>query len=189
MLKNGMTIPLGIVVRKTPGATAWAQWAWKVVGVLPGAAPESWKVLRREGDAVEYQAGTVDLELWRSDTEAYLAELETKSPGVYVVMNRVDAASDAAPDFEVLLATLSPYEAQDYADTGEDIVEKVPMPAKLRMLLRGFVEEHHRPEEFVKRRRDKKRVDLIEDGVGDARIDQASDVYRAPTSKKRAVLQ
>ncbi|MDE0408553.1 MAG: DUF3305 domain-containing protein, partial [Alphaproteobacteria bacterium] len=35
-------------------------------------------------------------------------------------------------------------------------------------------------EPFVKRQRDRRRVDLAEDGKGDPRIRQMSDVYRAP---------
>ncbi len=85
---------------------------------------------------------------------------------------------------QVLLATASPYEAQDYADTGEELVEKVPMPAGLVAWIRDFVELHHEDEVFIKRRRNKARIDLKEDGIGDARIRQASDVYRAPSRKE-----
>ena len=46
--------------------------------------------------------------------------------------------------------------------------------------VRDFVEQHHVEEEFVKRKRDRKRVDLVEDGIGDVRIQQDTDVYRAP---------
>ncbi|MEC8196291.1 MAG: DUF3305 domain-containing protein, partial [Pseudomonadota bacterium] len=71
---------------------------------------------------------------------------------------------------------------QDYADSGEELLELVPMPEGLVAFLRDFVEEHHEEETFVKRRRDKKRIDLEEDGRGDARISQLTDVYRAPRS-------
>ncbi len=54
------------------------------------------------------------------------------------------------------------------------------MPEGLVAWVRDFVLKHHEHEEFIKRRRDKKRVDLNEDGKGDPRIRQTSDVYRAP---------
>jgi hypothetical protein len=54
------------------------------------------------------------------------------------------------------------------------------MPPGLVAWVRDFVEQHHVEEEFVKRKRDRKRVDLVEDGVGDVRIQQDTDVYRAP---------
>ncbi|MCK4712702.1 MAG: DUF3305 domain-containing protein, partial [Marinosulfonomonas sp.] len=96
-------MPLGIVIRKSPGVTRWAKWIWKAVAVLPGAAQESWKELRRDGDVVEYHAATVDLELFRTDTEAYLTGLSTKVPAIYVVMREATDV-DAPQDVEVLLA-------------------------------------------------------------------------------------
>ena len=112
------TLPLGVVVRRTPGVTRWAAWAWRVAGVLPGAPQADWRELRREGDAVEYHAATVDLTLWAAETEAYLTALSESPPCVYVVLRDTDARD--AP-MEVLLATASPFEAQDYADSGEEI--------------------------------------------------------------------
>lgn len=171
-------IPLGVVVRRTPGVTRWARWHWTAVALLPGAAPADWTVLRRQGDTVEYHAATLTLTLWASDTEAYLANLSDRIPSIYVVM-RAEPKGDLPLD--VALVTASPFEGQDYADNSDDIVEKVPMPEGLVAWVRDFVQDHHEHEVFIKRRRDKARVDLHEDGKGDARIRQDSDVYRAPT--------
>lgn len=167
-------LPLGIVLRKTPGVTRWARWHWRAVAVLPGAGSADWRELRREGDAVEYHAATLPLTLWATDTEAYLANLSDRIPAIYVVLR----AAEDAPVAE--LVTASPFEGQDYADNGEDLVEKVPMSEGLVAWIRDFVTAHHVEEAFVKRRRNKARVDLVEDGKGDARIRQDSDVYRAP---------
>lgn len=183
MQERCISIPLGIVIRKSPGVTRWAKWAWKAVAVLPGAGPANWHELRRTGEAVEYHATTVPLALHRTEAEAYLSGISTRSPSIYVVM-RETTDPDAAQDIEVLLATASPYEAQDYADSGEEIVELVPMPEGLISWIKAFIDKHYEPEEFIKRRRDKARVDLVEDGVGDARISQLSDVYRAPGKSK-----
>lgn len=177
---KSVSIPLGIVIRRTPGVTAWVKHVWKAIAVLPGAASANWSELRREGDTVEYHAATLPLELHRAETEAYLHGLSARIPSLYVVMR--DGESDAPLD--IVLITASPYEAQDYADTGEELVEKIPMTEGLVAWIRDFVETHHEDEVFVKRRRDKKRVDLKEDGIGDARIRQISDVYRAPTQKE-----
>ncbi len=170
------TIPLGIVLRRVPGVTRWQKFSWKAVAVLPGAAQADWKELRREGDWVDYHAATVALDLHGAETEAYLTGLSDAQPGVFVVMRQEDTNDRPS----IVLATASPYEAQDYADTGEEIIEKVPMPEGLIAWVRDFVEAHHVEEEFVKRKRDKKRVDVVEDGIGDARIRQTADVYRAP---------
>lgn len=185
MTEKSKTIPLGIVLRKSPGATRWSKWVWQAVAVLPGAGPASWREIRREGEIVDYHAATVPLELYRTDTEAYLTELTTKVPSIYVVM-RETMAHDSG--LEVVLATASPYDGQDYADNGEDIVELVPMPPALKALVHNWVAKHHHQERFVKRQRDKSRVDLKVNGVGDARIRQESDVYRAPGSAKPEML-
>ena len=67
---KSQTIPLGIVVRKSPGMTRWAKWVWRVVDILPGAGPADWTVLRDEAEVTEYHAATVPLSLYVSDTEA-----------------------------------------------------------------------------------------------------------------------
>lgn len=167
------------MIRRSPGVTRWAKWVWKAVAVLPGAGPADWQVLGHEADVTDYHAATVDLELFRTDTEAYLAGISTRTPAVYVVM-REAVEPDAKQEIDVLLATVSPYDAQDYADSGEDIVEKVAMPVGLIDWIKAYIDQHYEEEKFVKRRRDKRRIDLIEDGIGDARIVQATDVYRSP---------
>ncbi len=178
--RKSISMPVGIVVRRLPGTTRWVKFVWKAVALLPGASDARWKELRREDDVIEYHAATLPLELHRTDTESYLHGLSAKVPALYVVMRE---ALDDQP-LDMLLVTASPYEAQDYADTGEELVEKVPMPEGLIAWIREFVEAHHEDEVFVKRRRDKKRIDLKEDGIGDARIRQTADVYRAPRRKE-----
>ena len=179
MQECAASVPLGVVVRRTRGATRWAPWAWRVAGVLPGAEDAEWRELRREADAVEFHAATVPMELWTSETEAYLTGLSARAPSVYVVM-REAAGGDPERGIEIVLATASPYEAQDYMDSGEEIVERVPMPEGLAAFVRDFAAEHHREEGFVKRVRDDARKKRAETGKGDPRIRQMSDVYRAP---------
>lgn len=177
-------MPLGIVIRRTPGVTPWARWAWKAVAVMPGAAAADWTLLR-EGEGVsEFHAATLPLELHRADAEAYMQGLTASPPSVYVVMR---SGSGDRPD--LMLVTASPFEAQDYADTGEDLVEKVEMPVGLVAWVRDFTLAHFKEEEFRKRRRDRTRTDLEEDGVGDARIPQLTDVYRAPAKSRKERLQ
>ncbi|MGP6085748.1 DUF3305 domain-containing protein [Antarctobacter jejuensis] len=174
-------MPLGIVLRRAPGVTRWAKWVWTASAVLPGAGPADWRELRREGDAAEFHAATLDLELHGADTGAYLHELQARSPSVYIVL-RDEGGSDCP--LNVLTVTASPYEAQDYADSGEEIIEKVPMPPALLGFVAEFVEEFHEEEVFIKRKRDKKRVDLEQDGIGDPRIDKL-DVYASPKLQRR----
>ena len=60
------------------------------------------------------------------------------------------------------------------------------MPDGLHAWIADFVETYYAEEAFVKRRRDKSRTDRVEDGIGDERIKQVSDVYRAP--RRREVI-
>lgn len=178
------SLPVGIVVRKSPGQTRWQRWVWKAVAVLPGARPASWQVLRSEGPVVEFHAATLPLDLWRTDTEAYLSTLSARVPCLGVVM-RPDPAGGAP---ELMLVTASAYEAQDYQDSGEEAVELVPMPEGLVAFIRDFVEAHHQEEPFVKRRRDRVAMDRKDDGIGDPRIQQLTDVYRAPGATGRKAV-
>lgn len=179
--KSDRSIPVGVVMRRTPGVTRWAAWAWKAVAVLPGAAPADWRELRREGDTVEFHAATRRLNLFAAETEAYLHGLEVRVPSIFVVLRR----SEGEHPLHVVLVTASPYEAQDYGDNGEDIVEKVPMPPGLMAWIREFVDDTHQHEEFVKRRRKNDRLDRRQDGIGDARIPTMADVYASPALKRR----
>jgi hypothetical protein len=178
------SMPVGIVLRKTRGVTRWVPWTWTATAVLPGAGPADWRELRREGETVEYHAATAMLELHGADTEAYLHGLHSEIPSVYVVMRE---SEDGPMPYEVLLVTASPYEAQDYTDSGEEIVEKVPMPHGLVAWVRDFVETYHEEEVFVKRKRDKQRVDFKEDGIGDPRVGKAGDIYASPALKRRRI--
>jgi uncharacterized protein DUF3305 len=176
------TMPLGIVLRKAPGVTRWARWTWQAVAVLPGAAAADWHLLRQDGETADYHISTPHLELHGAESEAYLSGLSDRIPSIYTVLR---ASGDDARPWQVLLVTASPYEAQDYADNGEDLVEKIPMPEGLIAWIRDFAQKYHEHEAFVKRRRDRQRVDTVEDGVGDARIPQLTDVYRAPHKPDR----
>lgn len=182
---NSQSIPLGVVMRKTPGVTRWAKWAWRAVDVLPGAGPARWKVLRTEGQVTDYHAATVPLELFVSDTEAYVHELQARQPSIYVILSP-DETSPETP-WKLSLATASPYEAQDYCDSSEVLVEKVPMPEGMLAWVADFVNRHHEEEEFVKRKRKNMNVDGDQDGIGDPRIVQDSDVYRSPRRRRESM--
>ena len=174
------SVPLGIVMRKTPGVTRWVKWNWMPVAVLPFADESKWKLLRSEGECEEYHAATLPMELHAADAEAYMAGLATRPPCVYVVMRQDD------DEIDFVTLTASPYEAQDYADTGEEVVEKVVMPEGLVAIIRDFANIHYEEDVFIKRKRRKWSEDRVDEGKGDARISQLADVYRAPSSSRKA---
>lgn len=60
---NAQSIEVGVVIRKSPGVTRWAKWAWQAVAVLPGAAQASWKVLRSENEVTDYHAADLAIDI------------------------------------------------------------------------------------------------------------------------------
>lgn len=151
---------VGIVVERRDSSHPWGHHIWRPVAVMPGAAPMDpagpWTLLK-QGDGWEhYLAGSLEMEIWRTDTEAYLDGLSSDSPRVFVVLRE---AEEGEHEYIPFLATVSTYEAQDYTDGGEDVVEGVPMPGEVLTWLRSFIEAHHNPEPFKKRRLRGKRDD------------------------------
>lgn len=177
-------LPVGAVVRRSPGVTRWAREVWKPVAVIPGAPDAFWKELVREGEVVDFHAATVTMELFRADVEGYLVSLNMAVPSVWIIMDR-DESRKSPSGWFVSAITASAFEAQGALDSGESIVEPVPVPESLAAWIKEFVDLHYIEEPFKKRQRDKHRTDSIEDGKGDARIHQESDVFRAPSNSRK----
>lgn len=149
-----IAMPLGIVVEKRRIQNRWASHMWCPVAVLPGAAEtDEWRLLKQEDGVETFQIATLPLRLYRKETEAYMANLANEPPAIYVVLRDDSDADPDAPEIRAVRATASPYEAQDYLDTGEDIVEAVPMPPGLIAWVREYTERHHVDVAFKKRKR------------------------------------
>ncbi|WP_041340745.1 DUF3305 domain-containing protein [Marinobacter similis] len=179
---------VGAVVRRSPGVTRWVKEIWKPVAVIPGAPDAFWKELVREEDVVDYHAGTVTMELFRADVEGYLVSLNMAVPSIWIIMDR-DVTSQSPSGWVVSTITASAHEALDALDSGESIVEAVPIPESMAAWIKEFIDMHYIEEPFKKRRRDEVRVDGAEDAKGDPRIRQESDVYRAPANIKKPRIQ
>lgn len=178
-----LEIPMGVVLRRRPGVTRWAKWAWSAVAVLPNAGPGGFRVLREEGDVTDYHAATVPMLLHRTEVESLRTALMMSPPSVFAVLDKGPNASNEH-GIAVHAVTANADLAMDWQDSAEMIVEPVAMPEALIGLIRDFCEAHYKEEIFVKRKRDKMRIDRAEDGIGDARIRQTVDVYRSPASQK-----
>ena len=146
-----LSISLGVVIARDKIDHPWQEHAWRPVSVFLNA-PEigSWRELRRDLTSVHYHAATLPLELHAKETIGYVANLDTGSPLVYVVL-RPTSAGDTP--MQVAVITASPYDAEVYGYDGSEIVGGVAMPEPLVELLEAFVAEHHVEEPFVKRQR------------------------------------
>lgn len=179
---RSIDMPVGVVMQRRPGVTRWQKWAYAPIALMPGAGPAHWKLLREDGDVSEFHIGTRTLTLWRTDAEAYRVGLAESVVCAYVVLQ----PSDDEWPYKVKLITANPHEAMQYADGGDDVVEKVPMPPALVAWVQEWTDLHFVEEPFVKRKRKRYLEDKVEDGKGDPRIAQVSDVYRAPSSARKA---
>ncbi|MGF1658928.1 MAG: DUF3305 domain-containing protein [Rubrimonas sp.] len=180
-MERRRSIPVGIVVRRTPGATRWSQWCWRAVAALPGAEDADWRELRREGDAVEFHAATGALVLHRADAEAYAENLDSGAPSIWAVMHKT---GEADRPFRLHALTASPHEAQLTLETGEELIERIPLTPALAGWIAEFVETHYEPEAFRKRQRAPADPTAFANAKGDARVRQASDVFRTPGELK-----
>ena len=124
------------------------------------------------------------MELFRADVEGYLVSLNMKEPSVWIILDR-DITGQSPAGWVVTTITASAHDALDALDSGESIVEAVPIPESLAAWIKEFVDMHYVEEPFKKRRRDEIRVDGVEDAKGDPRNRHDSDVFRAPTTIRK----
>ena len=158
-----LSLPLGVIVEKRASSHAWQDHIWLPIAVFQtDDLNADWKVMMEGEGFTRYHAATAYLNLHRKETDALNLNLEGEGE-IYVVLSE-DESENAKMPYKVHLVTASSYEAQDYLDTGEDIIEKVPMPEPIAALIAAFANEHHVEEKFIKRKRDK--LDLKEHKFG-----------------------
>jgi len=159
-------LTVGIIVERRKIDNPWKEFRWEPVDIVPGITVEpgaEWKLLREENDWAHFLIGSKDIELFRSETEGYRSNLSNDPPRVYVVLCPGEEAGDN--EFIPFLATVCPYEAECYTESGEDIVEGVPMPIEVAAWVQTFVDEHHVDMPFQKRKQ-KKAYDPRKGGLG-----------------------
>ena len=96
-----------------------------------------------------------------------------------------DYSGDDEIDIHLAEISLSPYNIQDYEDCGEDQVEKLPLQGPIADFVKEFVEIHFKPEPFIKRKRDKARVDRDQPGGADPRLRRSGDMFQVPSDRKK----
>ncbi len=145
-------IRVGVVVERRKAASQWIDYVWRPVTILPGqpdAAP--WTVLSADAEATTFYAGTMEIELHRSETSNYRDNLASGAPAIWVSMR----PTETDPPYKIVAATVDPAEGESYTEAGTDLVETVPMPEIIRHAVAAFVAEHHVERQFIKRKRDR----------------------------------
>jgi Protein of unknown function (DUF3305) len=144
-------MPVSIIVERRKSQHPWQDHVWRPIGVLPRANPERWTLLVEGEGWAHFLACTLPLELHRGETEGYLVNLSQVPPVVYVVLRRGETTDEM--EIEPFHATVCPYEAMSYGESGEEIVEGVPMPTEVHDWVKKFVATHHVEAPFVKRKK------------------------------------
>ncbi|MBR0879806.1 hypothetical protein ABIF65_004248 [Bradyrhizobium japonicum] len=145
-----LRFPVGIVVERHKAGSAWTDFVWRAVAVLPdepGTRP--WTVLREEDGTTLFYAGSATVDLYPSETARYRDNLASGSPSIWTVLS----PAESAWPYSVTAATADPSEGEAFTEAGANLVEAVPMPEMLREAIESFVAEHHVEREFFKRKR------------------------------------
>ena len=144
---------VGVVIERRNSDNRWIDYLWQPVAVIPGAPPLEedgmWRLLQEGEGWCQFHMGTLDLELHRGETEGYRANLRS-SPQIYVVLVRGEEADE--PEVVPFLVTACPYEGESYTESGEEIVEGVPMPLEVQGWIEDFIEKHHVDQPFKKQK-------------------------------------
>jgi hypothetical protein len=141
-------IQVGIVIERRRAKSAWADFVWRPISVLPGV-PEAVPGTVIESDA-EYShiyGGVAQIELHRSDVPGYRENLIGGGPLLWVVLRR----TGREPPYEVAAVTAEPSEGEALAESATDIVDTVPMPELVQTSIAEFVAEHDAEHTLAKR--------------------------------------
>ena len=151
-MEKEVSMPVGIIAERRRLDHPWADHSWRPVAVVPGLkAPVERRVIESGDGWQRFLLGCLTVTLHRKETEAYIQNLTSTRPAVFIMLQQEE--DDPEIEVRAVLATASPYDAQDYLDSGEDIVEAVPMPEEMVAWLEDFIAAHHVDEAFKKRKR------------------------------------
>lgn len=135
---------IGLLVERRRAQTRWERWTWRTVGVVPGAPGRpDWTVLRAADEAVLFHAASLELKLHADELADYLENIRSEEPSIYIVAHRLERGAECPPLQPVRL-TVSPGEAQAYAEGADTIVDAIAMPAAVAQWIRSFVSDWHR---------------------------------------------
>jgi hypothetical protein len=145
-------IAVGVVVERRKAKSAWIDHVWRPVAVLagePGTAP--WTQLDGGEEVATFYAGAAEVALFQSETTNYRDNLATGTPLLWVVLR----PTGVEPPYDVVAVTADPAEGEGFTQTGDDLVDSVPMPESICATVDAFIAEHHVERVFHKRKRDR----------------------------------
>jgi hypothetical protein len=100
-------------------------------------------LMAEQGEVRTYYMGDHALVLHSGETAHYIDNLRAAKPSLWVSCDKD----------EVQLVTADPYEGEAMASDPELMVEALAMPPAVARMIEAFVAQHHKSEEFHKRKR------------------------------------
>lgn len=190
-----------IIIERQPIDNIWQSHRWVIHDLVPlnlragdGLPPsndihfERLRQVKSGKESLSLFIAEASLDLHGAEAEAYADNLASAEPSIYAVFRKNeddDDNSDEEVDIHLAEISLSPYNIQDYEDCGEDQVEKLPLHGPIADFVKDFVDVHFKPEPFIKRKRDKARVERDQMGQADPRLKTQGNAFRIPSNKKR----
>jgi len=146
------SIPVWVVAERRTLDHPWLPESLRPVQVEVGQPlAEPWTVLAEGPGWTRYIAGRTELLLFPSDAANYKFNLDAAAPAIYVIMRK----SHGPLGLDLLTVTVDPGEIDSHADSGDDLIEALPLPPDIAAWMAVFVALHYREETHHKRRRDR----------------------------------
>ena len=190
-----------IIIERQPIDNIWQSHRWVIHDLVPlnlragdGLPPsndihfERLRQVKSGKESLSLFIAEASLDLHGAEAEAYADNLASAEPSIYAVFRKNeddDDNSDEEVDIHLAEISLSPYNIQDYEDCGEDQVEKLPLHGPIADFVKDFVDVHFKPEPFIKRKRDKARIERDQMGQADPRLKTQGNAFKIPSNKKR----
>jgi hypothetical protein len=149
---------LGVVVDRHWNENVWAGERWSVADVVGGPAEvAAWTALAEGPGWRRYYAGPLILELFIGAAAEYRRNLTSSRPALYVILRR----DRSEPGVTLLGATVDPGEIEVHADSGDDLIDALPLPRYLAAWLWDFVDRHYVERPLYRRQRDRVDPDAL----------------------------
>ena len=162
----GEKMMVGVVLERRRLDDPWRDHVWHALEVVSGMSELSeWRKLSEDANSTRWLAAVLPIEMFPKETDGYRLNVTGESARVFVVL-RPDGAGGPGREMKAFHATVCPFEAGSYGQSGEETVDALPMPAEIRAWVEDFVARHHVEQPFKKRQRDRFDPDKVGFGRG-----------------------
>jgi len=144
-------IPVGVVIERRRAKSAWADFVWRPVTVLPGVPDVApWTALEGDAECMIFYGGSAEIVLHRADASGYRENVEGGAALLWVAIR----PTGAELPYEIAAVTAEPSEGEALTENASHIVETVPMPESVRVAVAQFVAAYYVEHPFIKRQRE-----------------------------------